>query len=69
VLTKKAGDPYVGPDDWIKLAPSHEGSWWSEWTRFLAAHSGQSVAPPSLGSAEQKDASLNDAPGSYVLER
>jgi polyhydroxyalkanoate synthase len=69
VLTKKVGDPYVGPDDWIKLAPSHEGSWWSEWTRFLAAHSGQSVAPPSLGSAEQKDASLNDAPGSYVLER
>ena len=68
VLTKKVGDPYLGPDEWIKRAPSHEGSWWSEWTRFLAAHSGQSVAPPSLGSAEQKDASLGDAPGSYVLE-
>jgi len=43
VLARKANDPYVGPDDWLKRAPSHEGSWWTEWIRFLAAHSGQRV--------------------------
>jgi polyhydroxyalkanoate synthase len=65
VMTKKTNDPYVGPDEWIKLAPSHAGSWWKEWARFLAAQSGQPVAPPSLG---KSDASLPDAPGSYVLQ-
>jgi poly[(R)-3-hydroxyalkanoate] polymerase subunit PhaC len=62
VLTKKSGDPYVGPDEWAKLAPSYEGSWWGEWVRFLAAQSGSPVAPPSL------DRSLPEAPGSYVLQ-
>jgi polyhydroxyalkanoate synthase len=62
VLTKKAGDLYVGPDEWIERAPSHEGSWWSEWVRFLAAQSGSPVAPPSLGEG------LGAAPGTYVLQ-
>lgn len=69
MLAKKAGDPYVGPDEWIKRAPSHEGSWWAEWIRFLAAYSGQPVAPPMPGGAEQKTALLGNAPGSYVLEQ
>jgi polyhydroxyalkanoate synthase len=69
VLTKKAGDSYVGPDEWVKRAPSHQGSWWMEWTRFLASHSGQPVAPPVPGGSGQKAASLSDAPGSYVLEQ
>jgi polyhydroxyalkanoate synthase len=66
VMTKKANDPYVGPEEWARLAPSHEGSWWSEWVRFLAAQSGQPVPPPSFGAASS---SLGDAPGSYVLQR
>jgi polyhydroxyalkanoate synthase len=69
VLTKKANDPYLGPDQWIKQAPSHEGSWWAEWTRFLAAHSGQPVPASSATGMEQKGGPLGDAPGSYVLER
>jgi polyhydroxyalkanoate synthase subunit PhaC len=68
VLTKKTNDPYVGPDDWGKRAPSHEGSWWTEWIRFLASHSGQPVAP-SQGNTGQQAVSLGDAPGSYVLEQ
>ena len=69
VLTKKASGPYLGPDEWAKRAPSHEGSWWTEWARFLAEHSGQPIAPPSVGSPQQKGALLGDAPGSYVLEQ
>jgi polyhydroxyalkanoate synthase subunit PhaC len=64
VLTKKTSDPYVGPDEWIKLAPSHAGSWWAEWVRFLAEHSGPQVAPPSIDESR----ALQDAPGSYVLQ-
>ena len=64
VMKKKATDRYVGPDEWIKLAPSHEGSWWGEWVRFLAANSGSPVAPPSPDAGRF----LQDAPGSYVLQ-
>jgi len=66
VMTKRASDPYVGPDEWIKLAPSHQGSWWNEWVRFLAAQSGQPAAPLSPG---KTGTSLGEAPGSYVLQR
>ena len=68
VLTKLADGPYVGPDEWIKLAPHHEGSWWTEWVRFLKSHSGEPVAPPQIGGS-QHSASLQDAPGDYVLQR
>jgi polyhydroxyalkanoate synthase len=67
VLARKAHDPYLGPDEWIKRAPSHEGSWWTEWTRFLAAHSGQPVSASLPAGAAEKSAPLDDAPGSYVL--
>jgi polyhydroxyalkanoate synthase len=69
VLTKNTHDPYLGPDEWIQRAPSHEGSWWTEWTRFLGAHSGQPVPVFSATAAEQKSEPLGDAPGSYVLEQ
>ena len=64
VLTKKNEGPYVGPDEWIKWAPSHEGSWWDEWVRFLAAQSGAAIAPPSIDEGK----ALADAPGAYVLQ-
>lgn len=67
VLTKKANDPYLGPDEWIKRAPSYEGSWWIAWAHFLLDHSGQPV-PASWATVEQKVAPLGDAPGTYVLE-
>jgi len=67
VLTKKVDAPYLGPDEWIKRAPAHEGSWWIEWTRFLDAHSSQPIPASSITTTDQK--SLGDAPGSYVLEQ
>lgn len=68
VLTKKAKDPYLGPDEWVKRAPSYEGSWWIAWARFLLDHSGQPV-PASWATVEQKVAPFGDAPGTYVLEQ
>ncbi len=51
---------------WRKAAERHEGSWWTDWSYWLAAHAGEKGAPPSLGSAAHPP--LQDAPGSYVLE-
>ena len=66
-LERPAGGNYIPPDDWLTLAPRHEGSWWPEWSTWLAAHSGSPVAPPPMGADNYPP--LADAPGSYVLEK
>ena len=56
------------PDAWLAAAPKHEGSWWPDWTAWLAERSPEQVdAPAVLGS--RRYAPLTDAPGTYVLER
>lgn len=64
VLTKAADASYVGADDWLKLAPRVEGSWWPEWTNWLAARSGAPCDPPPVGLGDSLG--LPDAPGDYV---
>jgi polyhydroxyalkanoate synthase len=64
VMTKGADAPYVGPDEWLKLAPHVEGSWWPEWTRWLGARSGEPCEPPPIGYGDIDG--LPDAPGEYV---
>ncbi|WP_420898598.1 PHA/PHB synthase family protein [Bradyrhizobium yuanmingense] len=64
VLTKAADAPYVGADEWLKLAPRVEGSWWPEWTTWLAARSGAPCDPPQIGLGDALG--LPDAPGDYV---
>jgi polyhydroxyalkanoate synthase len=66
VQLKAADAPYVGPDEWMKLAPKVEGSWWPEWTRWLAARSGEPCDPPRMGLQGMDKSSLPDAPGDYV---
>ena len=66
-LERPAGGNYIPPDEWLTLAPRHEGSWWPEWSTWLAAHSGSPVAPPPMGADGYPP--LADAPGSYVLEK
>lgn len=64
VMTKAGDAPYVGPDEWLKLAPHVEGSWWPEWTRWLSAKSGELCEPPPIGDGDIDG--LPDAPGDYV---
>ena len=49
-----------------RLAGAREerGSWWPCWHEWLAAHSGERVAPPAMGAPV-----LGPAPGGYVLQR
>ena len=65
VMTRKTEDRYIDPEAFLKQAPQKQGSWWPEWTAWLAARSGEAVDAPAMGGAEH--AALADAPGSYVL--
>jgi polyhydroxyalkanoate synthase len=53
--------------NWRRSAQKHDGSWWTDWSAWLAQRSGRKVKPPALGSAEHPP--LADAPGTYVLEK
>jgi polyhydroxyalkanoate synthase len=55
------------PKAWREIAKRHDGSWWTDWSGWLAARAGQRATPPSMGSAAHPP--LQDAPGSYVLEK
>ena len=58
-----AGDAYIDPDSWSSSVPSHDGSWWPAWQKWLAAHSGKKAA-----SHPYRDG-LCAAPGTYVFQR
>ena len=66
IQSKAAHDAYTGPDEWLKAVQPVEGSWWQEWTRWLAARSSDLVAPPPMGITPADGKSLPDAPGDYV---
>jgi len=66
---RPSGGHYIAPDDWLAIAPHHEGSWWTAWSAWLQARSGSPVAPPGLGAPKKGYPLLGDAPGTYVLEK
>jgi polyhydroxyalkanoate synthase len=68
VKTKSEHSPYIGPDEWLKVAPQVDGSWWLEWTRWLTAQSGEPCEPPRMGVAQADGPTLPDAPGDYVRQ-
>lgn len=66
IVTRSADDRYVDPDTWLAAAPAFEGSWWPAWQAWLATHSGERVALPTMGNAAAGYPTLDDAPGRYV---
>ena len=52
---------------WLAGAKKHEGSWWDDWTKWLEARSGKRMPAAAVGSAAYPP--IQDAPGSYVLEK
>ena len=65
--TNEADPPPPSAEEWRKAAARHDGSWWTDWTAWLAERSGKKGKPPSMGSAAHPP--IADAPGTYVLER
>lgn len=68
IMSKAAEGPYIGPDQWIREAPVHEGSWWPAWAEFLAAHSGPWTEPPAFPATLPDGTPLPAAPGEYVRQ-
>ncbi|MGD0472689.1 MAG: alpha/beta fold hydrolase [Candidatus Velthaea sp.] len=56
------------PEEWLKAASTHKGSWWGHWLAWLEHRSGDKIpAPAQTGSAVHPP--IADAPGTYVLEK
>ncbi len=55
------------PEDWLKSAKEHAGSWWTDWDAWLAPQSGAKVQARPPGKGKLK--AIEDAPGSYVKAR
>jgi polyhydroxyalkanoate synthase len=55
------------PEAWLAGAELHQGSWWSDWTKWIAPHGGGQVPARQPGSGGL--AAIEDAPGSYVKVR
>ena len=56
----------VGPDtydeNWQSAATEQSGSWWEDWTSWLAGHAGDLIVPLA------DESGLYPAPGRYVLD-
>ncbi len=51
--------------DWFDAAAEHRGSWWPDWSAWLAPHGGDLVdAPRTPGNAQHRP--IEPAPGRYV---
>lgn len=52
-------------DQWLTGATEHKGSWWTDWSEWLATQAGKQIAAPkSYGKGKHKV--IEPAPGSYV---
>jgi polyhydroxyalkanoate synthase len=61
-------NPGANADEWLSHAAEKPGSWWKDWSEWLArSGGGQIKARSRLGSAELEP--LEPAPGSYVKHR
>ncbi|MHA1517242.1 MAG: PHA/PHB synthase family protein [Alphaproteobacteria bacterium] len=61
------GRPAETLEAWVETASETAGSWWPDWIKWLAKHSGARVPArdPSAGPLKP----IEDAPGAYVKER
>ncbi len=69
VTSKKNGDHYLDPERFLADARREEGSWWPEWTAWLAARSGTPGVVPEMGAPQFGYPPLGDAPGTYVFRQ
>jgi len=63
--TREDGKLPQSVDQWITGATEHKGSWWTDWSNWLAAQAGKEIAAPkTYGKGKYK--AIEPAPGRYV---
>jgi polyhydroxyalkanoate synthase len=55
------------PEAWLAGAEKHDGSWWTDWQKWVAPHGGAMVPARQPGGGALTP--IEDAPGSYVKQR
>jgi polyhydroxyalkanoate synthase len=55
------------PEQWLRSATEHQGSWWMDWHQWALTYAGDKVPAVQPGSGAFK--ALEEAPGSYVKMR
>lgn len=65
--TREDGDLPATLQQWLAGADEHPGSWWSDWSPWLADHGGALVAAPRQYGNGREYAAIEPAPGRYVL--
>lgn len=60
-------DPKCSTDDWLAQTEKVSGSWWDDWSNWLAQKCGPKREPVACGGEIYSE--INDAPGTYVLEK
>ncbi|MDD5478771.1 class I poly(R)-hydroxyalkanoic acid synthase [Rhodoferax sp.] len=63
--TREDGQLPASIDQWVAGATEHKGSWWTDWSNWLASQAGKQIAAPkTYGKGKYKV--IEPAPGSYV---
>jgi polyhydroxyalkanoate synthase len=72
---KKKRSFSTGPDvaglqaeDWLAASTEQPGSWWTDWSAWMAPHQGSKVAAPKAPGGGRFDV-IEPAPGRYVREK
>lgn len=54
---------------WLADADEHPGSWWTDWSTWLAGHAGKQIAAPKRYGKGVKYQAIEPAPGRYVQQK
>ena len=67
---KKETDKFPATQaEWQASSKEHPGSWWTDWSAWLAGHGGKQIAAPKTyggGAGKSKLKAIEPAPGRYV---
>ena len=58
---------YESPEKWKAACVAQNGSWWTDWARWLGERAGERGKAPEMGGSAYPP--LGDAPGLYVMEK
>ena len=53
---------------WFGAAKEHPGSWWTDWSGWLAGHAGKQIAAPKVP-GDKTHKAIEPAPGRYVKQK